>query len=543
MTDCLNFNKNEVSRVLGGFFDKLILDYIQDIDEVRPLYQFRPDIKGLRESMQLADRSPESREILMQVLRNQYEEMDPDLVNEKIWENIELLKNSDTYTICTGHQLGIFSGPLYTIYKIASTIHLSRKLSESSGNKIIPVFWMASEDHDIDEIKEVHMDGLELVWKTEWTGLAGKAPCENFSLMLCAIKEHFKNFPGMDKWLKLLENIYLPTRNLSTATRNLINELFGKYGLLILDPDDRKLKAQFSRYMIQDVESSLAHQSVNATIDDLLSGYKIQAVAPEVNLFYVQDQERYRIYKEGNEFNTLNKKHNWTIDELKQEIQNTPEQFSPNVILRPLYQQVLLPNIAYIGGAGEIAYWLELKAFFEASDVHFPVLLLRNSFLIVDESSAKKIQKFGLSSEGLFNSSDEWIRLMLIQQEEIDFSFDKETEQIALIMNQLAGRIAQAEKSLEKAVHAEMQRIRNSISQLESKALRAYKKQNENLVLQLRKLKDKLFPGGKLQERTENVFSYLIRYDYEFIDRIVEHADPLNNVILVLQEEKSKAKE
>ena len=302
--------------------------------------------------------------------------------------NIELLLNPNSFTITTGHQLCLFSGPLYVIYKLISTIKLARTLRASYPNyHFVPVFWLASEDHDFDEINHINAFGKRIQWKTNQTGAVGKMKLSNISQVLKELEELLGEGENAQRLMSIFQSAY-SSENLSQASRIIINELFKEDGLLILDGDDPLLKSTFVDVMKKDIIDHAFYPLLKDQTDLLSQQYHAQAHFRKVNFFELSNQQRKRLTESTSESN----------------IQSKPERLSPNVMMRPLYQEMVLPNLAYIGGGAEVAYWMQLKTAFEAEKIPFPILVLRPSALLIRPNQFKKLNQLDLSPVDLFQS-------------------------------------------------------------------------------------------------------------------------------------------
>jgi bacillithiol synthase len=366
----------------SGYFSPIIVDYLNEESALKPLYNRFPDIKNFESLIQEKqinfNDNVNKRRILVDELTNQYSNL---VSSETTLNNIKLLNNSNTFTITTGHQLNLFTGPLYFLYKIISTINLCKELKSNYPHQnFVPIYWMATEDHDFEEINYFSFKGKKFRWNKETSGPVGRLSTDGLNEVFTFFAKEIGSGKNAEFLKNLFEQSYVKHSNLADATRYLANELFGNYGLVILDADNRNLKKVFSSYIKSELLQKKSFDKVNETIAKL-HDYTIQVNPREINLFYILDQLRDRIIFENDIYKVNNTTIKFSQSEILVELENFPERFSPNVILRPLYQEVILPNLCYIGGGGEIAYWLELKSTFELHQVTFPILMLRNSVL------------------------------------------------------------------------------------------------------------------------------------------------------------------
>ncbi len=526
----------KISLPETGLFDQIFLDYLKGAPALSSFYEFTPGIKGIEAWLKKNNSYPVNRKLLRDELQDQNKHLRLSATSKN---NIELVLQENVFTVTTGHQLCLFTGPLYFVYKILSTINYCELLNEQfPDKKFVPVYWMASEDHDLEEISEVQVFGKNIKWSINNRGAAGKIATSGIEACLDELTTILGNSPFTADWLHLLRKAYLEHTHMAEATRFLVNELFGKYGLIILDPDSHQLKEAFIPFLKKD----LFHQAAESLMQNTMSkledlGYKLQVKPRNINLFYLQQGFRERIYLEGELYKVMNSTISFTSNEMTQEVEQYPERFSPNVVLRPLYQQLILPNVAYVGGPGEIAYWLEYCSLFKEMGVTYPVLLPRNFALCVDKSTASRLAKLNIPTEKIFTPTDELIKQSLAQSGDL-LKLTEEKEQLEQLFAQLAAKIEKVDKSLVAATDAEKQKSLKALETLEQKALKALKTKNETEINQIKSIKEKLFPGQHAQERKENI-SALISTNSSIIEEVktlfLENKWELQHYLLILQ--------
>jgi bacillithiol biosynthesis cysteine-adding enzyme BshC len=513
-------------------FSAVVLDYISGKDQLRSFYKYSPDFNGFGEA--IANRNFKGdRAILVNTLQRQYLSVKaPELVAE----NIRLLGDGRTFTITTGHQLNIFTGPLYFIYKIVTAINLARELkAQFPDHNFVPVYWMATEDHDFEEINHVKIEDKMLTWNKETAGATGRLETTDIIDTLIAYKGYLgisENGLGLSE---LVDQAYTTHKKLSDATRDLVNALFGKYGLVCIDADDHGLKAQFARIIYKDITEQNSFKFItesNTGLEEL--GHKPQVNPREINFFYMTDQLRERIVEEDGIYKVMNTDISFNTTALKQEVDSFPERFSPNVVMRPVYQEVILPNLAYIGGGAEITYWLQLKTNFDHYKVDFPVLLLRNSALLIDKRSEVRMQILGISHKNLFSNPEtlknEWVRSHV----NLQLSLNDEERAIRAVFDQIKLNAYKIDKSLSQSADGAKTKALKLISNLEKKMLRAEKRKHKTSLAQIEHLKEKLFPTGVLQERVLNIAPMFVSYGDDFIESLIIHFKPLDHQFTVL---------
>jgi bacillithiol biosynthesis cysteine-adding enzyme BshC len=527
---CINYKDT-------GYFSKTVIDYINDAGELKPFYSYRPDMEGFA-SLLANKRVSANRKLLADVLTSQYGAGAALPFFDIVKANIDLLSRDTTYTVTTGHQLNIFAGPLYFIYKIVTAIKLAQRLKQQFPEKdFVPVYWMASEDHDFAEINYTNIGGKKVHWWHEASGATGRLNPDTIREAL----NQYKGVLGMEQHApelaQIVETAYATFDKLADATRFMVNALFGQYGLVIIDADDHQLKQQFSAIMERDILEQNSFKNISATNVQLERlGVHIQVNPREINFFYLTDGLRERIVDEDNVYRVLNTDLTFNRDELKAEIKEHPERFSPNVVMRPLYQECILPNIAYIGGGAEIVYWLELKQNFEFYQVDFPILILRNSGLLVKKESVAKIARMELDYVELFKKTDEiksnWVKKHSVH----DLSLNKEQLELQQIFERLAIRAYQIDPTLAPSAEAISARLKKAIGNLERKLIKAEKNNYHTRLEQIDQVKSALFPNDSLQERTENFGLFYVKWGQYLIDELIRHFEPLDFKFTVLTE-------
>lgn len=507
-------------------FQRLILDYIKVDSPLDEFYELPNTLNSYKQ--QIANRSqfPVNRPVLSNALLKQYEPLGG--AQGVVQENIELLKKDTTFTITTGHQLNIFTGPLYFIYKIIHTIKLAKQLDEAyPSNKFVPIYWMNSEDHDIEEVGQFNLFGKKYIWETEQTGATGKMNPDSLAEFCSQLKEVFLNNSETLEMVAVFEKAYTKFNNLALATRYFANELFSAYGLVIIDSDDAALKQTFTSFIKTDITSNTPYEVVLETSKELEKrGYKAQVNPRQINSFYLHNGTRNRIVKNQTGYKVLQTSIKFTEAELLSEIDNHPERFSPNVVLRPLFQEFILPNLAYVGGAGELAYWLQYKRYFNQMQVSFPILSLRNHFLLIDKTKRKQMEDLQLTTEDMFDSVDELIKQHVLASANVDVSIDRELDVLNELYDLLKTKATEIDFSLLASLDAERARSAKNLSQWESRFSRALKKKNEVSVNRIQKINKSLFPHGYLQERHDNFLEFYAKSNGTLINQVYTATRP-----------------
>jgi bacillithiol biosynthesis cysteine-adding enzyme BshC len=513
------FTKQHISLKSTGLFSSLFDDYINQSSQVKPFYNHHINKTDFSVYLEKNKFDYLNRPVLVKALQSQAKLVAN--TSSASLSNIQLLENNNTYTITTGHQLCLFTGALYFIYKIASTINLSKSLKENFSDKIfVPVYWMASEDHDFEEINHANVFGKKVIWNSTQKGSVGEFNTEGLQEVITELKTILGDNEKANEILSVFEKAYINHANLADATRYLVNELFGDYGIIILDGNDSELKQLFKGEFKKDIFENTSYKLVSETITELQKNYSAQVTPREINIFYKENGLRERIEKQGERFVVLNTELSFSEEEIENIIQNTPEKLSPNVVLRPLYQQKILPNIAYVGGPGELAYWLEYKTMFDAFNIHLPILMPRNFMMLLDKGTQNKLQKLNLTFNDTFKDGEELVK-QFIKTQHNDIHLEGAKKQLTEIYASITETVNSIDKSLVGTTEAEKQKAINGIATIEQKINRALKQKSETDVNQIWSIKEKLFPKGTPQERYDNFSMYYTKYGKEFISTIM----------------------
>jgi len=511
-----------------GLFSKLVIDYLADDEKVKPLYEHRPDLKGIEGAIKTKSQSIINRAVLVSELKKQYDSV---TTSKKVTRNIDLLLNENVFTICTAHQPNLFTGHLYFIYKIIHAIKLAEELNQQFADySFVPVYYIGSEDADLEELGSVHIDGVDYKWNTQQKGAVGRMIIDDeLIFMLNEIENQLMHQKFGKEIVSQIKACYSKGKSIHQATFELVNSLFQEYGLVIFIPDNADLKSLFKEVMKKELTEKFSHQSLQESVREMEKDYKIQTVGRDINLFYLKDDIRERIEFNENQYQIVNTDIVFTKEEILNELVLYPERFSPNVVLRPLYQELILPNVAFIGGGGELAYWLEFKNIFTSTDLPYPVLILRNSFTILESDIENKIKELGLVLSDFYKSTDELFAQLLIKKSENQLELNDAKNKVAQLYSEIKSTVSLIDQTLSIHTEALHAKALKKIIALEKKMLRAEKRKHKHLLSQIEEIKAILFPKGILQERVENLLSMYAKYGDAFMKSIYESSKPLDN--------------
>jgi len=522
MNDCLSYK--DTFR-----YKDLFIDYIQQKTTIQPFFNRYPKVENYKYQIdeKLKNYNYLNRYELVEVLKIQYNKF---ITSNLTLKHIDLLKQNNTLTITTGHQLNLFTGSLYTFYKIISVINTCKELKAKFPNyNFIPVFWLASEDHDFEEINHFNLSSKKIEWESDVKGAVGEIKISKFLKVYNDFKNTLPKTKNSEQLLKLFKASYFKHDNLSDATINLYNELFKEYGLVILEPNHFKLKSCFKKQIIDEVFEQKVYKYVSITTKQLLkNNYHKQVTPREINLFYKSDNLRERIVFKKDKFYINNTNLSFSRSEIKSEIEKYPEKFSPNALFRPLYQEVILPNLSYIGGAGELSYWLQLKSTFESFNVTFPMLQMRNSAVLYSVKTNNKLDKLNLNVRSLFLSQNKLVNQHVKQISKIKIDFSDQKRHLSKQFEYLYRLAEKTDKSFFNAVAAQEKKQHNGLEKLEKRLLKAQKRKLNDEVKRLINIQDRLFPNQNLQERFINFSELYMIYGNSLVPKLIDTLKPFD---------------
>lgn len=501
----------------------MVIDYLEQDEKLRPFYTHPVSLEGIKASIAARKQTHNHRQLLVDQLRKQYEGVALTPLQQ---ENLTKLLHDNTFTITTAHQPNIFTGHLYFIYKILHTVKLADRLAEQlPDSQFVPFFYMGSEDADLEELGHINLNGEKLEWQTKQTGAVGRMLVDQELIKLIyRLAGELEVLEYGKELIEIFKTSYAIGTTIQQATFRLVNELFAEFGVLILIPDNANLKRPFNHIVKRELTEQFSHPLVEETGRQLGEHYKVQASGREVNLFYLIDDKRERIEKNSDGFQVSTLGLQWTMEEMLNELEEHPERFSANVILRGVFQEMILPNIAFIGGGGEIAYWLELKQVFEACAVPFPVLVVRNSFLLLNPWHIEQLRKLIFSIDEFFKPQLNLVNQLVKRESTFRLSLNEERDQMELVYNHLQQLTDAIDVTLSDYVSALKTKAAKTLDTLEKKILRAEKRKFEAQQRQIEKLKFQLFPNDSLQERVDNFAPYYAKHGKEWLKTVYNHS-------------------
>ncbi|WP_243523993.1 bacillithiol biosynthesis cysteine-adding enzyme BshC [Bacillus pseudomycoides] len=458
---------------------------------------------------------------------------------EDTLRNIEALANENTYVVVGGQQAGLLTGPLYTIHKIISILQLAKEKEASLGVRVVPVFWIAGEDHDIDEINHVFVMKNKKIKKTIFHDRHPKkasASESGLSIEDCRkwIQEIFKTYPETNftkDVLQFVEDTLQNSRTYVDFFARLIMKLFADSGLILVDshhPILRKLEVSFFKQILsryKEVQTSLQKQQQLVREQ----GYKpiIETKSNAVHIFMQIDEERVLLEEENGKFVGKNGAYSYSYEELIAKMERNPERFSNNVVTRPLMQEYIFPTLAFIGGPGEIAYWSELQQVFHVFGFRVPPVVPRLTISYMERDIFTDLHDLRLQERDPFLNDvsmlrEEWFSNQI--EEPIDKQFIEATERMMDIHTSLQEFVKKVDPGLQSFAEKNERKIKEQIELLERTLKRNVEKKHEVELNKFRRLQYALRPLGAPQERVWNICYYLNQFGLDFVERVMKQS-------------------
>ena len=458
-------------------------------------------------------------------------------ISSKTLNNINSLNQTKTIAVVTGQQLGILGGPLYTLAKILTAIRLANQLTERYDEyKFVPVFWLEGDDHDFNEVRAVNiLDNenqiLNIGYKEEISDDDAKQSIgnlifdESLNEFLRKIDLNLRETEFKNDLINKLKECYQVGKSFKKSFRDLLFFLFDEFGLIIFDPQDTKVKSILKPIFKKEINDFKIHTQkliqVSAILEEV---YHAQVKVKPVNLFYHTDDGRYSIEPVEEIYKLRRKRKQFTKDEILAEIENSPERFSPNVLLRPICQDYIFPTGLYVAGPSEISYFAQVTPLYDFYDINTPIVYPRSSFTLLEKNIASSLDKFDLSMNDVFLGFEELKEKVITELSEnnVESVFNESSNEIELIFDKLKENLFAIDKTLVEASAKTKEKIFGTINELRAKAIKAQDNKYETTIRQLIKISNSLYPNGNLQEREINFVYFYNKYGKELIKKIYE---------------------
>ncbi|MCL6605778.1 MAG: bacillithiol biosynthesis cysteine-adding enzyme BshC, partial [Paenibacillus sp.] len=516
----------------------LARDYIQSYETVDHLYggDFR-NIESRRHRMEWLDRTESSRADRTKVAEILHAYNTKHNSHEAVAASIALLGQPGTLVVTGGQQSGLFTGPLLVIYKAITTIVAAKEAEAGLGRPVVPIFWIAGEDHDWDEVDHTYvLSRTAEISKIRMEDPNGPRSSvsdieidpENWSQAVDKLDAMLQDSEFKPQIMEFVRDASAKAVSMTDAFANLMGSLFGKYGLILLDSADaglRKLEQPFFRSLIMNTDD-LEQAYLNSAEDITSSGYQLQAEVSKgaANLFYIHEGARLLLLKQNGVFTDRKGTVSFSRDQLLEILETHPERFSNNVLTRPLMQDYILPVLTTVLGQGEMSYWAITKRAFETMGGSMPLLLPRMSFTIVEGTLHKHMDKYGLSvvdilGGGLRDKKQQWLTAQ--DELELDRRFEETKDAFIALYEPLIEQLGTIQAGLLKLGSSNKDKILDQITFLQGKTRDAMEKQNEAALRQWERIELSLMPLGKLQERVYNIMHYLNRYGLAWLEELM----------------------
>jgi len=509
----------------------LFLDYLYEFDNVRRFYKSNFREQETYETLfnKLENTQRPHRNQLIELIKKQYQNI---RISKQTESNIEALYSNKTFAVCTGQQLGIFGGPLYTFYKTITAIKLSQYLKERYDNyQFVPIFWLEGDDHDFEEVRKFTIlnnnnelislkydDGLEEEINRGCIGL--KSFNNNLEKLFEDLSIHLRETEFKSSVIELLKSLYKPNETFLTSFRNLMIKIFDDYGLIVFNPLDSDVKKLLTPIFSEEIINYRNHtiQLVERSAE-LEETYHAQVKVKPINLFFIENNERLLIEPVEEEYRLKGRRKKFTKDELLDQLNKFPEKFSPNVLLRPICQDYLFPTALYVGGPSEISYFAQLSPLYDIYNIVQPIIYPRASATIVEKNVKSIIEKYNLDYINLFTTEEELITKIIEQNSSTDINmlFENAQSDIEKILFKLGESLSNIDKSLFDITNKTKIKIEEHLNYLKTKALELEKSKHEVTIRQLTKARNNLYPNNNLQEREINFIYFANKYGLDIL--------------------------
>lgn len=536
-------------------FNNLYLDYIsggeEELKKLKPffnaMYRENEDFfKVIDEKIHNYNRSRYfDKNVLIDILQRQNVTFGGD---EFTAGNIEMLKKDDTFAIVTGQQVSLYTGPLYTILKTITAVKLSKDLKERFPQfNFVPVFWLEAEDHDINEANHTYLIdrqnelvrvGFEDENRNNEDGIKKNTPSVGtivFGEMINSINEQLRSSlidtDFKDKIMNIVTKHYREGNDYKTAFAGLMNEIFSGYGVVFIDPGDSEVKRLLMPVFEKELTSSpkLCETLITQSAE-LEKNYDIQVKPKVINIFFLHNNNRLLIEpREGGKFALKNSKRRFENEEMMNILQESPELFSPNVVLRPICQDYLLPTAAYIGGPGEISYFAQFLPAYRHYDITMPVIYPRSSVSIIEGKISKFMNNFNVKLEDIFHHNFLVSKVVeKLSEVKVEDEISKYTDELNKIFYDMRNMTVKVDQTLLNSVDNIKEKTKQSFEHLKGKLINAQARKSENTTTQIDKVTNNIYPNHKLQEREINILYFMNKYDVTFIKKLFHEIDENN---------------
>ncbi|MBX2820303.1 MAG: bacillithiol biosynthesis cysteine-adding enzyme BshC [Rhodothermaceae bacterium] len=454
-------------------------------------------------------------------------------LDDAVRNNIERLRSNESVVVITGQQLGLFLSPLYIPYKTLTTIRLAAELSDSLQRPVVPVFWLHGEDHDFEEtapftlINEHHeLTSIRYQPVSNSQGPVGRMQFEHsIEELIQSLKAHLPQTPNKNQVLDFLQHHFTQDMPLLDAFAFLLKRIFKDSGLVLFSPDDATIKQLCKPLYRQEIQDPLRlTQAVESTSERLAQSYYKQVQTNPINLFLMDDEHRQSITLQEDRFKIKGHSHSYSSDELLTRLDQHPEQFSPNVILRPITQDFIFPSIAYIAGPGEIAYFAQCKEAYEAAGIPMPIIYPRASITLIEPNINRVLDRYPYAFSEYNEHPLKLFRQYAINQLPIDLetAVDESIDRVNEALHALRDTTMNVHPTLHTSAESTKVRFSKELLKYKEQVIKAQKRNEFEHKAHLHKAATHLFPNQKLQERVLSPLHFLNLYGLDFFNSLMD---------------------
>ena len=515
---------------------KLYQTYIANFPALAEFYNvdYR-SLSSLAAHAQLVQQTEYPRREVAEILKQQNRRWG---AGENVLRNLNALAQPNSVAVVTGQQVGIFGGPLFTVYKALTCLKLAESLSAKLGAHVVPIFWLAADDDDLAEVNRLVLPTRENTLQTLSCALDSVERKPAFKVHLApqveeshrVLAESISDSEFKPEILRALAEAYAPGVSLLDACARWLTYLLGDFGLILLNPSDHAMRQLavpiFQREIAEHSPSTEAALQASTKLEARGFSVQVPQRAGRCNIFFV-DEQRHGLEWHGDEFVTTDGRLRYSREKLLQRIAHEPHHFATNVITRPVLQDFLLPTVAYIGGPAEIAYFAELRGVYESFGVRMPAVFPRKSLTLLEKKIAHVLEKYDVRLDDMWGNPDELLSRLAKREapaglfEPVATARDELGQRLAVLKE----RATQLDPTLSAFIDKEHGKILHQLEALEKKLLQATKRQNETLQQQVLKAAHALYPMQHLQERELSIVPFLCKYGKPFISRLLDAID------------------
>lgn len=516
-------------------FPNLFLDYTYEFENVKKFFKknFLVDKNYVETFQQLKATVRPHRNDVANIISDQYLGYQPCKLTER---NISSLNDENTFAVVTGQQVSLFGGPLYTFYKIISTIKLTKLLNERySEYNFIPIFWMEADDHDFKEIQSVKIidqynklktitydDGIE---EEINRGSVGKLKLNsNINQTLDELDESLRDNEFKDEILNLINSCYCEGVTIKSAFKKLIFNFFDEYGLVIFNPQDKRVKDILLPIFEKEIDNFAIHSNDNVLRSaELDENYHAQVKVNPINLFYTDESGRHLVEPVEGEFRFRGKRKRISEDEIKKLLYYDPSAFSPGVLLRPICQDFLLPTAVYVGGPAEVSYFAQVIPNYSFFNLVPPIVFPRASITILEKHIASSMKKYDLLFNEFFFDENDLVNKILNKVSDMNLEdiFSNSKESINETLLKLRDSLIEIDQTLNDVSDKSFSRINQTLDILKSKSEDLQARKHKDVVNRLKKIRYFIYPNNTLQEREINFIYFASKYGLNFVKWLV----------------------